>query len=49
MQIQLNAILLSLERHTPVVPIKEDFHNLWPKAFRRLDYRGMKSRIMVKG
>jgi hypothetical protein len=28
MQIQVNALLLLLERHTPGVPIKEDFQRL---------------------
>ena len=28
MQIQVNALLLLLERHNPDAPIKEDFHRL---------------------
>ena len=28
MQIQVNALLLQLERHTPEAPIKEDFQRL---------------------
>jgi hypothetical protein len=48
MQIQVNALLLLLERHTPGVPIKEEFQQLISEGVQRVGLEtmeGIKSRI----
>jgi hypothetical protein len=48
MQIQVNALLLLLERHTPGVPIKEEFQQLISEGVQTVGLEtmeGIKSRI----
>jgi hypothetical protein len=48
MQIQVNALLLLLERHTPGVPIKEEFQQLIGEGVQTVGLEtmeGIKSRI----
>jgi hypothetical protein len=48
MQIQVNALLLLLERHTPGVPIKEEFQQLVSEGVQTVGLEtmeGIKSRI----
>jgi hypothetical protein len=48
MQIQVNALLLLLERHTPGVPIKEEFQQLISEGVQTAGLEtmeGIKSRI----
>jgi hypothetical protein len=48
MQIQVNALLLLLERHTPGVPIKEEFQQLISEGVQPVGLEtmeGIKSRI----
>jgi hypothetical protein len=48
MQIQVNALLLLLERHTPGVPIKEEFQELISEGVQTVGLEtmeGIKSRI----
>jgi hypothetical protein len=48
MQIQVNALLLLLERHTPGVPIKEEFQQLISEGVETVGLEtmeGIKSRI----
>jgi hypothetical protein len=48
MQIQVNALLLLLERHTPDVPIKEEFQQLISEGVQTVGLEtmeGIKSRI----
>jgi hypothetical protein len=48
MQIQVNALLLLLERHTPGAPIKEDFQRLISEGVQTVGVetmQGIKSRI----
>jgi hypothetical protein len=48
MQIQVNALLLLLERHTPGVPIKEEFQQLISEGVQMVGLEtmeGIKSRI----
>jgi hypothetical protein len=48
MQIQVNALLLLLERHTPGVPIKEEFQQLISEGVQTVGMEtmeGIKSRI----
>jgi hypothetical protein len=48
MQIQVNALLLLLERHTPGVPIKEEFQQLISEGVQAVGLEtmeGIKSRI----
>jgi hypothetical protein len=43
MQIQVNALLLLLERHTPGVPIKEDFQRLISEGVETVGIETMES------
>jgi len=43
MQIQVNALLLLLERHTPGVPIKEDFQRLISEGLETVGIETMES------
>lgn len=48
MQIQVNALMLLLERHTPDVPIKEEFHELISEGVQTVGVEtieGIKKRI----
>ena len=48
MQIQVNALLLLLERHTPGVPIKEEFQQLISEGVQTVGLEtmeGIKSQI----
>lgn len=48
MQIQVNALLLLLERHTPGIPIKEEFQQLISEGVQTVGLEameGIKSRI----
>jgi hypothetical protein len=46
MQIQVNALLLLLERHTPGFPIKEEFQQLISEGVQTVGtMEGIKSRI----
>jgi hypothetical protein len=48
MQIQVNALLLLLERHTPGVPIKEEFQQLISEGVQMVGLEtmeGIKNRI----
>jgi hypothetical protein len=48
MQIQVNALLLLLERHTPGVPVKEEFQQLISEGVQTVGLEtmeGIKSRI----
>jgi hypothetical protein len=48
MQIQVNALMLLLERHTPGVPIKEEFQQLINEGVQTVGLetmQGIKSRI----
>ena len=48
MQIQVNALLLLLERHTPGVPIKEDFQRLISEGVETVGLetmQGIKNRL----
>ena len=48
MQIQVNALLLLLERHTPGVPLKEEFQQLISEGVQTVGLEtmeGIKSRI----
>ena len=43
MQIQVNALLLLLERHTPDAPIKEDFQRLIGEGVETVELETMQS------
>jgi len=43
MQIQVNALLLLMERHTPGVPIKEDFQRLISEGVETVGIETMES------
>ena len=43
MQIQVNALLILLERHTPAVPIKEEFQQLIGEGVRTVGLETMQS------
>jgi hypothetical protein len=43
MQIQVNALLLLLEHHTPAAPIKEEFHRLIGEGVETVGLETMQS------
>ena len=43
MQIEVNALLLLLERHTPITAIKEDFHRLFGEGVQTVGLETMQS------
>ena len=48
MQIQVNALMLLLERHTPDVAIKDEFQQLISEEFRRVEHGPMLRGLLHK-